>query len=172
MTEWQPNAQNEVKFQLVDSNVVAITGLGGSFMFDMCFPSASVFVDGSGSKIELGRGWYKYTSPSAESGILGELAIAASGAGTIQQNLIYQIGNPQTGLGATQTTVQAVVDAVPISGAEVWITTDSAGTNIHAGTLNTNAQGNAVFWLDPGTYYVFIRHDTKTFTNPTEITVS
>ena len=59
-----------------------------------------------------------------------------------------------------------------LSGAEVWITTDAAGANIHAGTLTTNAQGNAVFWLDPGTYYTFIRHDSNNFTNPTTIVVS
>jgi hypothetical protein len=172
MTEWQPNSENESKFQLVDSNVVAVTGLGSNFMFDMCFPGTSVFIDGTGSKLELGRGWYKYISPSAESTILGELAIAASGAGTTQQNLIYQIGNPQTGLGAVETTITVEVGGNKISGAEVWITLDSAGAQIHAGTVNSNAQGNAVFWLDPGTYYVFIRHDEYLFTNPTEITVS
>ena len=61
MTEWQPNSENEAKFQLVDRSVVAVTGLGSSIMVELCFPGTSVFTDGTGTKLELGNGWYRYS---------------------------------------------------------------------------------------------------------------
>ena len=172
MIEWSPNSENEYPFQLVDSNIAAVTGLGSTFMVEIQLPGASVFYDGDGSKIETELGWYKYISPAAESAIMGIFAISASGAGTTQQNLLGQVGNSITGLGAITHTVNVIVDGVPISGAEVWITSDEAGANLVAGTITTNAQGNATFYLDAGTYYVFIRATGYTFTNPTTITVS
>jgi hypothetical protein len=172
MIEWQPNSENEYPFQLVDSNVAAVTGLGSNFMLEIKLPGASVFADGAGSKLEMELGWYKYISPAAESAAMGIFAISASGTGTTQQNLLGQVGNSTTGLGAIAHTITVEVDAVAISGAEVWITSDEAGNNIVAGTVTTNAQGNANFWLDAGDYYVFIRASGQNFTNPTAISVS
>jgi hypothetical protein len=170
--EWQPNSENEAKFQLVDSTVTAVTGLGSNFMFDICLPGTSVFTDGTGSKLEIGRGWYKYISPSAESAILGELAVTASGVGTTQQNLTYQIGNPQSGFGGTATTIQVDSGGTPQDGAAVWVTSDAAGAYLVAGTLTTNSEGNVTFYLDAGTYYVWAQKAGVNFTNPTTITVS
>lgn len=172
MIEWSPNSENEYPFQLVDSNIDAVTGLGSNFMLEIKLPGASIFADGAGSKLEMELGWYKYISPVVESAAMGIFAISASGAGTTQQNLLGQVGNSITGLGAIAHTVNVVVDGSPVSGAEVWITSDSAGANLVAGTVTTNAQGNANFWLDAGTYYVFIRATGYNFTNPTEIAVS
>ncbi len=172
MIEWSPNSENEYPFQLVDSNIDAVTGLGSSIMVELKLPGASAFNDGAGSKLEMELGWYKYISPVAESATMGIFAISASGAGTTQQNLLGQIGNSITGLGAIARTINVVVSGVPVSGADVWITSDSAGANIVAGTISTNAQGNATFYLDAGTYYVFIRATGYNFTNPTTIAVS
>lgn len=172
MIEWSPNSENEYPFQLVDSNIAAVTGLGSTFMVEIKLPGASVFYDGAGSKLEMELGWYKYISPAAESATMGIFAMSASGAGTTQQNLLGQVGNSITGLGAITHTINVIVDGVPVSGAEVWITSDLAGANVVAGTTTTNAQGNATFYLDAGTYYVFIRATGYNFTNPTTITVS
>lgn len=60
----------------------------------------------------------------------------------------------------------------PIDGVEVWITTDSAGSNVIAGTLATDAMGLATFMLDAGTYYIWRQASGFNFTNPVAITVS
>lgn len=53
----------------------------------------------------------------------------------------------------------------PIADAEVWVTTDSGGTNIVA-SGTTNASGVVTFYLDAGTYYVWRRKSGWNFTNP------
>lgn len=60
----------------------------------------------------------------------------------------------------------------PIDGVEVWITTDSAGTNVVAGTLSTDASGIVTFMLDAGSYYVWRQKSGYNFTNPVAITVT
>lgn len=61
------------------------------------------------------------------------------------------------------------VTALPITNAEVWVTTDSAGLNIVAHGF-TNASGVVTFFLDAGTNYFWRQHGSYTFTNPdTEI---
>jgi hypothetical protein len=63
-------------------------------------------------------------------------------------------------------------DSNPIDGVEVWVSTDSAGTNVVAGTLSTDALGLATFMLDAGAYYVWRQASGYNFTNPVAITVS
>lgn len=60
----------------------------------------------------------------------------------------------------------------PIDGVEVWISTDSAGASVVAGTLHTSALGLATFVLDAGTYYLWRQKSGYNFTNPVAITVS
>lgn len=63
-------------------------------------------------------------------------------------------------------------DENPMDNVQIWITTDEAGINVIAGTLLTNALGQATFMLDPGTYYVWRERAGYNFTNPQEWTVS
>lgn len=60
----------------------------------------------------------------------------------------------------------------PIDGVEVWVSTDSAGTNVVAGTLSTDASGIVTFMLDAGSYYVWRQKSGYNFTNPVAITVT
>lgn len=59
----------------------------------------------------------------------------------------------------------------PIADAEVWVTTDSAGTNIIA-SGRTNQSGVITFMLDAGTVYVWRAKTGFTFTNPDTEVVS
>lgn len=78
-----------------------------------------------------------------------------------------------TGTGAISTTVTAQDGSGnPIDGVEVWITTDSAGANVVAGTLVTDAFGNATFMLDAGTYYRWLQKAGYNFTNPSTLVVT
>ncbi|KKL93893.1 hypothetical protein LCGC14_1870110 [marine sediment metagenome] len=65
----------------------------------------------------------------------------------------------------------------PIDGVEVWITTDSAGTNvIWSGTTDTNGvlkeSGDSKPFLDAGTYYFWRKKAGYSFTNPDTETFS
>lgn len=51
-------------------------------------------------------------------------------------------------------TLTSSVDATPIADADVWVTTDAAGSNVVA-SGQTNASGIVTFYLDAGTVYVF-----------------
>lgn len=76
------------------------------------------------------------------------------------------------GSGAIEYTVTITDGTDPLDGVECWITTDSAGTNVIAGTVSTNASGEAVFMLDAGTYYLWKQLSGYEFTNPETLTVS
>lgn len=59
----------------------------------------------------------------------------------------------------------------PIDDAAIWVTTDSAGTNVVA-SGRTNASGQITFMLDAATYYFWRRKAGWNFTNPQEVVVS
>ena len=65
------------------------------------------------------------------------------------------------GSGAAQHTVTVTKEGgVAVADADVWVTSDSAGTSVVAGTLQTNSQGKATFLLDAGvTYYLWMEKD-------------
>jgi hypothetical protein len=89
------------------------------------------------------------TSPAADS--LGEAINNTSSAGSGATTWTYTITNSGTGL--------------PIADVDVWVTTDSAGTNIIASS-KTNQSGVATFYLDTGTVYVWRQKTGWNFTNP------
>lgn len=59
-----------------------------------------------------------------------------------------------------------------LDGVAVYITTDSAGLNVVAGTLFTDTYGNANFLLEAVTYYVWQKLSGYNFTNPQTVTVT
>lgn len=69
---------------------------------------------------------------------------------------------PATGVGADQVTITITDPATtfPIGDADVWITSDQAGTNVVAGTDKTNGAGEVLFLLDDGVnYYLWMQKD-------------
>lgn len=49
---------------------------------------------------------------------------------------------------------------IGVADADVWITSDSAGSNVVAGTKQTNSAGDVTFLLDHGTvYYLWVQKD-------------
>jgi len=55
---------------------------------------------------------------------------------------------------------------------EVWISTDQAGSNVVAGTKETDANGYVVFQLDTGTYYRWAQKNGYNFDNPQQFTIT
>lgn len=82
--------------------------------------------------------------------------------------------NAVIGAGATATTITLTDSGgSPIADADVWITADAAGSNIVAGTRQTNSSGQAIFYLDFGiTYYRWAQKDGITFSNPQSFVAS
>lgn len=85
-------------------------------------------------------------------------------------NLDAAISGVGGAVGAGADTVTLTLNdgaGLPIADADVWITTDSAGSNVVAGTLQTNSLGKATFQLDAGVaYYRWAQKDGFSFTNP------
>ena len=78
-----------------------------------------------------------------------------------------------TGSGAiTHTITVKTVGGDPIDNVKVWVSTDAAGTNVVAGTLRTDSNGEVEFMLDAGTYYSWREHGGYNFTNPQTETVA
>lgn len=65
-----------------------------------------------------------------------------------------------TGPGADICTITILSNGVPVPDADVWISSDAAGGNVIAGTLQTDSSGKATFLLDAGvTYYLWMEKD-------------
>lgn len=77
-----------------------------------------------------------------------------------------------TGAIAYTTTVTAPSTGAPIEGVAAWVTSDSAGANVIAGTQYTSASGVCTFMLDAGSYYMWLQKTGWNFSNPVSITVS
>ena len=69
---------------------------------------------------------------------------------------------PVAGVGADQVTITILDPATlfPVATADVWITSDQAGLNVIAGTIQTDGAGKALFLLDDGvTYYLWMQKE-------------
>ena len=77
------------------------------------------------------------------------------------------------GSGSTSTTL-VIKDGSnnAIQDCEVWVSNDVAGSNVVAGTIETNAQGEVTFLLDPCSYYRWAQKAGQNFTNPKSFVVA
>lgn len=76
------------------------------------------------------------------------------------------------GSGALTVAVTVQNDALhPVAGAQFWVTTDSAGTNVVA-SGSSDAFGKVTVFLNAGTYYGWAAKPGETFTNPLTMVVS
>lgn len=65
-----------------------------------------------------------------------------------------------TGPGADFVTITITAGGNPVADADIWITTDEEGTNLIAGTVQTDSNGKFRFLLDHGAqYYLWMQKD-------------
>jgi hypothetical protein len=103
------------------------------------------------------------------------VVISFGATGALDDSVLVNLIAPSSSIGAGSVEYTITVQdnsSNPLDGAEVWVTTDEAGTNVVAGTLNTDALGLVTFLLDPGNYWVWVQHSGYNGTNPTSITVT
>jgi hypothetical protein len=122
---------------------------------------------------ELEGGYYVFDLTQAETN--GNMIVICPSSVTANVQVIGVPGAVWTitaaaGAGAISWPIIVDADGVVQDGAEVWITTDLAGTDTIASGVTT-AGGIVTFLLDAGGYYCWVRKSGINFTNPTGFTV-
>lgn len=84
------NETKKITFVMVDSAGVEVTGLGTGFALQVS-KNAGAFGASAGTKAEIGSGWYSYVFTATETNTLGPLAVKVTGAGAVQQNILYEV---------------------------------------------------------------------------------
>ncbi len=168
---WEQDQQNRIDFVMIDGSGGEVAGLGAALTMNIS-KNGGAFAPVAGTIAEIGTGWYTYLSTAGEADTVGPVAITATGAGTIQQNLEYPV-KARNIIGVEFTyTVTNSVTSDPIQGVVVNVSTDIAGSNVVFSGL-TDAFGvarhgttNELPFLDPGTYYFWSRKSGFSFVNP------
>lgn len=170
------NQANLITFVMVDALGSEVVGLGNGFTLSIS-KAGLAFGASGGTKAEIGSGWYSYLTTAAECDTIGPLSIKVTGAGAVQQNLVYAV-RASTPAGLSFTYVASnTATLLPESGVAVWISTDIGGSNVIWSGV-TDAFGVArdsdgiLPLLDPGTYYFWSQKEGFSFTNPDAEVVS
>lgn len=137
------------------------------------------FSDSTSAKLATaisGSNYYLYTTQWPRESLPFVVKVSNHSTGSLLATAAfnsYDVPVSVGGAGGIETTIN-VEDGSgnELQGVEVWITTDSAGTNTIAGTTITDNFGNVTFYLDAGTYYVWKQKPLYSFVNPTSIVVS
>jgi hypothetical protein len=151
-----------VAFFLVDDVGDAVAGLGNTFTVQIS-KDGGAFAGSAGTKAEIAGGWYTYEFTAGELDTVGPLAIQVTHAAIRALRIEYTVVSATTAAiekGDIEYTYTLTNDAtgLPIPDADIWVSTNLAGTNIiWRGT--TDAFGvarditNQKPWLNAGTYY-------------------
>lgn len=102
-----------------------------------------------------------------------KIAADAIGLSEIASAVIDAVNAQDPGAGAITFTytLTSDVDASAITGADVWVTSDKAGTTVLA-SGTTDGSGQVVFYLDAGTVYVWRQKPGWNLSNPDTETVA
>ena len=129
------------------------------------------------------KGWLNYTmlfGTYTPAGSMSEKLNAVKATvdtnlnATVSSRLAASAYATSLGAGAIAYTVTLLQPGTitPIAGAEVWVTSNSAGTTVVAGVLLTNSSGQSTFMVDAGSYYLWVQAPGWNFTNPQTFVVS
>lgn len=169
---WRKSQPNTILFVLTDSDGNEVTGLGNTFSLQIRKIGGS-FVSGSGTKSEVGLGWYQYISTAAEANTSGPVAIVVTGAGIIQQNLEYVVEDRVVGAVEFTYTVTNSVTSQPIPNVDVNFSVSSSPEDTvwrgitDAFGVARDLNGNLPR-LIPGNYFIFSYRPGFVFDTDTE----
>jgi hypothetical protein len=156
---------------MIDGSGGEVSGLGAAITMQVSKNGGALSAAG-GTITEIGSGWYSYLSTAGEADTTGPIAITASGAGTVQQNLEYVVRARNVGGVEFTYTVTDNITALPIPGVAVSVSTDVAGNNvIFSGQTDAfgvlrHLETNELPLLDPGPYYFWSKKAGYSFINP------
>lgn len=142
---------------------------------------AAVVVDAQPAQVEIGKGYYAYnydaTTPETYDYIPLVEYVGSEQVNTRMYHgdaLDVRVHSRSTlGPGAIEWTYTLTEQGTgnPIPDANVWISTDLAGSHIIASGM-TDQNGQTKFWLDAGVVYVWRQKSGWSFDNPDQETVS
>ena len=115
---------NAIPFVMVDATNTELAGLGATLTVAVS-KNGGAFAPAAGVQTELTGGWYLYTTTVAECNTAGLLALRITGAGALQQNLVYTVGSTTADVwtSATRTlTSTAAATVAAVNGSELAIT--------------------------------------------------
>lgn len=169
-SEWRKNLPNLILFVLVDDQGLEVTGVGQSFDIFIS-KGGGVFAAGTGTKAEVGLGWYSYESTSLEADTSGPIAVVATASPAIQQNLEYVVDDRVVSSIEFTYTVTSTAGNVPLEDVVVNIYSDSLATElIWVGLTDVFGIARDSYGQLPrlplGTYYFFRYKSAYSFVNP------
>jgi len=106
-----------IVFVLVSSTGDEVSGLGTTFSVTIS-KAGGAFAAGTGTKDEIGNGWYSYELTESETDIAGPLAVRVTGAGIVQQNLLYQVSGTAYVMGSGPNVLSAAEGGIVLRCAE------------------------------------------------------
>lgn len=156
---WQANQANTIIFVLVDASGIEVTGLGSAFVLEISKAGAA-FQASAGTKGEIGSGWYSYASIAGEADTVGPIAIKITGAGIVQQNLLFVVETWVVGTVEYTYTLTSTVGGAPIANANVSFSTNSNPANtVWSGITDNFGVARDLYGnlprLSPGVYTIF-----------------
>lgn len=127
---------------------------------------------GGGVVTHEGNGYHSYAPTQAETNYT-HVAFTFTGSGAIATTVQVYTELSAAGTGAIEWdyTLTNANTGLPIADADVWVTSDAAGTNFLA-SGTTNQSGVVTFFLDAGQVYVWRQRSGFNFTNPDSETVT
>ena len=170
---WELDQQNRICFVMIDAAGSEVAGLGAGYTLEIS-KAGGAFAGSAGTKTEIGNGWYSYLSTAGEADTIGPVAVRVTGAGCVQQNLVYVIQQRTTTCIEFTYTLTDSVSGLPIADATVWFATDASIVNIvWQGETDTFGVARDEFGnlpcLDAGTYYVKSQKSGYVFDIDTEV---
>jgi len=126
--EWALNHENRIAFVMIDGSGNEVSGLGAALTMKISKNGGALNAV-AGTITEIGEGWYSYLSTAGEADTAGPIAITATGAGTIQQNLEYVVANRilNTKSYTYPVTRDDTLAAVPDATVEIFTSADRQG---------------------------------------------
>lgn len=139
----------------------------------------SVYSSGGFKEVSSGSqpGIYRLDVPNAALAAgAGSVVVTLNFDGTLAEALLIELKTAvnNVGAGAVEHVIRITDGSSnPLEGIACWITSDSAGAQVAAGTLTTNTSGEVTFFLDASTsYYAWFQGPGYTGTNPTSFTTA
>lgn len=172
------NTSIAIPFFAFDSNGNPVTGKTNSDWTKRISKAGGAFAACTAVITEMEGGWYSFALTSTETNTLGILTLYVTATGVLQVNLQFRVFTeipddavifPAGNIEFTYTVTDNA--AIPISGVNVEIATDSARSNIIWRGITDSFGvardvGNAKPKLDAGTYYFFRAKNGYSFTDP------
>lgn len=134
-----------------------------------CTDALNAYDSPTKAEMDAAIGGVSVDTSAVADAVWDEATLGHSTAGTF--GLIVGAFTSPLGTGAI-TYVYTLTDGLnPIENAQVWVSTDIAGSNVIASGY-TSSLGTVTFYLDAGTYYIWRQKNGYNFTNPDQEVVS